>query len=372
MKKNLSENGPAVLRTAENKFNQSFRFRVKLRAERGHSLKSHAKRGTVLYELLGIVDLLATRSELESRYRFVFASISALVKLCNKGDRKDGKHYAEISVKEALAELRARHIISPYFTRYEDGQKGFVVAPHDSLCYRDRDACVLHVPKRFECSDEDAALFAEHNQPAEHLNSIPGSIPNSIPNSIPRSIPISEKKHTALHTDDSPQADDNSEVAKSESNIWIADGAPSRGTGQPFNHSTGEPNDDSQGAAVRQEEAMNDEEGPAESIGQHFGDTWNTPDSKGTVYAIATATFAGITADLLNTNTKQWEEFDDAETLLNFCVEILREFAGQPYIRFATEAMVMDAGMKRFVPTHGRVPASWLKVMHDLKRKSDG
>jgi hypothetical protein len=234
---------------ADNSFNQSFLLSVKLRDGRGHSLKSHARRGTALHELLGILDLLAGNDP----QRFVVAGIAALVKLCNKGARKNGVHYTEAWVKEALAELRTRHIISRYFTA-RDGRKGLIVAPHDSLCYRRVDVCVLHAPKRYECDNETAERLRETGNPpgmffpvAQPADNLPaayrqptGNLLQNLPRNLPRNLPISEKKPTAQPTaqptDGAPQPADKSAVVERQSEIWqtvgTQIGAPNRVTGR--------------------------------------------------------------------------------------------------------------------------------------------
>jgi hypothetical protein len=219
---------------ADNSFNQSFLWSVKLRDGRGHSLKSHARRGTALHELLGILDLLAGNDP----QRFVVASIAALMKLCNKGERSNRIVYSETWIKKTLAELRARHIVSTYFTAW-DGRYGFVVAPHDFLCYRRGNICTMHVPKRYECSDEDVAKYREFVAPSCTAQ-YTGTIPRTTPRSTPQSTPISEKKYTAQYTaqytGESAHVAECSPVIETSSDIWqtvgTQIGAPNRVTGR--------------------------------------------------------------------------------------------------------------------------------------------
>jgi hypothetical protein len=140
----------------------SWLWHVKLRKERGHSLKSHARCRTAIRELLGYLDLLAEKHP----QRFVFASLKAIVAGCNKGARKQGEHYTLSHLKGELAELRARHIVGPYFTTW-DGRQGFIVAPHDTMCHLVDGVCTMHAPRlgEYECSPEDLAFF-QANLPA--------------------------------------------------------------------------------------------------------------------------------------------------------------------------------------------------------------
>jgi len=139
---------------------RSFKWRVKIRPDREHRLKSHFYKGTMLYELVGILDKLAAREVLEgSGFRFVFAGREKLLAMCSKGCREDKASYTMDWLKKALAELRARRIIGPYFTDAA-GRDGMVVAPHEALCHREGEYCVMYAPRRperFECTDEEAA-----------------------------------------------------------------------------------------------------------------------------------------------------------------------------------------------------------------------
>ena len=105
-------------------FNDSFRWRAPLRANCKHGWEHHAHTGTLVRALLARLDYLAAKD----KGRFVFATLPALLKMCNKG-RAKADCYSLVQLKKALAEFRARHIVSPYFTRW-DGQYGFVMEPH--------------------------------------------------------------------------------------------------------------------------------------------------------------------------------------------------------------------------------------------------
>lgn len=114
---------------------------IPIRKDREHSWKHHARKGLVR-ELLNAIEFLASTEEAKSGRRFVFARREALLDMCFKGRRKDGKHYNIRKLDDALAALREQHIISQYFET-ADERVGFIVAPHDSLCRSDGKTCLL-------------------------------------------------------------------------------------------------------------------------------------------------------------------------------------------------------------------------------------
>jgi hypothetical protein len=140
----------------------AFNRRVVLRKDREHSWRHHGRNGTLLKEVLGILDKWAEREEKKSGYRFVFAHRDTILNLCFKGKREEKKHFSLAHLKRILDELRAEHIISRYFET-GDGHWGFVVAPHDSLCYVQHNVCILpnrSVPPAFEVPIETGRLAA--------------------------------------------------------------------------------------------------------------------------------------------------------------------------------------------------------------------
>jgi hypothetical protein len=116
---------------------------IPLRKDREHSWKHHCRSG-LTRELLGWIDVMASRKEAETGVRFVFAKRETLLTKCFKGKRSEGKHYSLAQLKRSLDELREQHIISRY-KETGDGHVGFVVAPHDSLCRVEKDGktCLL-------------------------------------------------------------------------------------------------------------------------------------------------------------------------------------------------------------------------------------
>jgi len=176
----------------------AWRWNVRLREGRNHALKHHAYAGTLLYEVLGILDKLAANDP----QRFVYAGIQAILNLCNKGRRQDAKRYTERWLKLALAELRERNLISSYFTTYAwDGARyGFVVVAHDAVCKRVGNECRMHAPKDglrlgllFDTGETPAeAGRATPDEPrltVDDRNSSPNSSPQGSPQGSPNSSP---------------------------------------------------------------------------------------------------------------------------------------------------------------------------------------
>jgi hypothetical protein len=120
---------------------------VPIRKDREHSWKHHCRSG-LTRELLGWVEQMAAKKEAETGVRFVFAKRKTLLTKCFKGKRKEGNNYGSLQhLDRALAELREQHIISKYFDT-PDGYTGFVVAPHDSLCHKERNGKTCLLPDR--------------------------------------------------------------------------------------------------------------------------------------------------------------------------------------------------------------------------------
>jgi hypothetical protein len=114
---------------------------IPLRKDREHSWKHHCRSG-LTRELLGWIDVMASKKEAETGVRFVFAKRSTILTRCFKGKRAQGKHYTMRQLTRSFAELREQHIISNYRDT-PDGYSIFVVAPHDSLCRGDGKTCLL-------------------------------------------------------------------------------------------------------------------------------------------------------------------------------------------------------------------------------------
>lgn len=210
------------MKKQERDFNDSFLLApigVPLRKGRKHSLKSHARKGTLVYEVLGILDLLAAN---DPEHRFVFIERPSILKLCNKGRRVNAKKYSMSMLQRVLAELQARHIVSPYFKAW-DGRYGFVVEPHDARCRVVNKVCFKHAPKRYEC-------HPAVTPPVTRLS------PEKSPACHSQSHPMGEKKSPDVSPQLSPdgplQPNEFTDFTEDDAAKWLAErvqiGAPNR------------------------------------------------------------------------------------------------------------------------------------------------
>jgi hypothetical protein len=145
---------------------------VKLRKDRSHTLKSHFQTGTMLHELVGYFEKMAAKNH----ERFVFACNTTLMKACRKGkwqpkdeaapeaDRRPQVPFTEREFYFAMAQLRARHIISeqftvpigsPLFPSKFHGKTGYLVANVESICSQQDGECRAHFPREYEGKAED-------------------------------------------------------------------------------------------------------------------------------------------------------------------------------------------------------------------------
>jgi len=392
----------------------SFIWRVKIRADRPHKLKHHGKRGTVVHELLGILDLLAAKDP----HRFVFASNGGLVDLCNKKVGKDVVCYTLRWVKYALAEFRARHIISPYFHTY-DGRYGFVVAPHESLCHRQGDVCIMRTPKKFEYTAEQAVRLlpppptglsplrkwpgwdarqrtlrkkkagcnsVELSSSSVELDArtslltspatSPVTSPDTSPATSPVTSPETDQNFTSNFTGDftgqAPQSTQTKLVAEVPSANRFADGIES-GFASLINRSTGEPEEPKEpvsrahtnqptrtyfllGAAPQPpvNEKVKSHDGD-KTIGDMFeGWTWERMDQ--------------LTDGELNTQNRQFQSYEHEQEMEATILAVIAERNDEPFRGRLTCAALMNAAMARLKKEQGLdAPACWLPVIRTLR-----
>ena len=352
----------------ERDFSDSFLWRVQLRADRPHLWKHHARVGTLMREVLGLLDKWARNDP----QRFVPASLAAILKNCNKGKRSEGKSYTLRHLKFVMAELRARHIISPYFTTW-DGRDGFVMEPHElrTCLLDDGKVCQKRAPKRFECSDEVAEKLTGcsplSSPPVHHL--FTDLFTTCSPTSSPTGSQKFTDQFTERFTSELSKVYKNAELTEALCKSWFADGEHdgfpiriNRLSVEPYSRKTAvttaakpeqeqEPPQNLEGRVGVVLPGVNEEtQQPCgeESIGLHFGEL---------------ATLELITDGELNTDTAAWQEFKGAADLHSACWDVINDFAAEPYVGRKTNQRVMDAAAKRF----GKVPRSWVKVMYTLR-----
>jgi hypothetical protein len=166
---------------------------VQVRRDREHTWKNHCRSG-LTRELLGIVDKMAAREEVKSGYRFVYASLDALLALCFKGLRKEERHYSIRQLKYVFEELREQHIFSRYFEH--DSRVGFVVAPHDSLCRSDGKTCLLPNRGAWQFVDQKPVWQSKLISALLVHSKLPRECTVNCTESAPKTAPIGEIKCT--------------------------------------------------------------------------------------------------------------------------------------------------------------------------------
>jgi len=140
------------------RFADSFHPKVKPPAGEPCALKWHYT--GVMRELVGYFDNMAAIDP--GGERFVFTSIAYILKNA-KVKRYNGKPYSESAIRHALAELRARRIISKQLVRerwVKSGERGHqvlrkltgsIVAPHDCIAHMVGDECHFVGPVTHRC-----------------------------------------------------------------------------------------------------------------------------------------------------------------------------------------------------------------------------
>ena len=370
-------------------FRDSFRPHHVLKTDAVCGLKKHYK--NVLREVVGYLDMLAGNDP----ERFAFASVPDITKHCNKFS-KGGAPYKQRQVENALEFLRAQFVISGRVERQRLGllRSGFIVTPHDALCLRAKNCCEFKgagfVPgTKFQTMpgarcwwwvQDDAAAMPQNNDNAGGDRAVSTTDTNSTNHETAASpavraaaIPaVGPAVRAAVLNQESGvqgcgEGCGTTSLQATETQSDYPAGTKvfptfCESTGAPnlVNHSTVEAevsviavDDGNQGInAEASSKSMNEE-----TIGQHFDVPWPQ------------VNFSAITDGVLNTDTKQWEQFGiEAERqLLDFCNEAIRKFSEQQYQGQKTNAMLMDAAMKRYNGAHGKVPSSWLKVISLLR-----
>jgi hypothetical protein len=142
-----------------------------------------------LRELVGILELIAENDPAE---RFVYANLPFLIEHCHRYKQPTNK-FGERWLRQCLAELRARSIISNRLTRYANrqigGREGFYIVPHDAVCTSIGGPCVFQGYDPGLC----ASWWAQQPYWAwPHLEiSAPKSAPHSAGQNAPHSAPPS-------------------------------------------------------------------------------------------------------------------------------------------------------------------------------------
>jgi len=216
---------------------------VLLRSGRKHGWKQHARKGTLLREVLGILDAWSVRySANEGGRRFLVAHLHTILKNCETKNPRKKKLPTSVEdfsldrLKRVLAELREQHILSKYFDS-NDGRFGFVMAPHDSLCHVKNGVCILQdrsevfVPQpepQHWSARASAAISTLRQHSTQHrdntqLNTV------TTPNSTPPLVIGNTELNTELNTTEPVQLYDFADLTDDVITKWFADGLQTGG-----------------------------------------------------------------------------------------------------------------------------------------------
>ncbi len=351
-------------------------------------------------EVLGMLDKWASKFEHENpeRGRFIFASLPAILKVCAKGKRVEGKSYTLRNLKLVMAELRARHIVSPYFETW-DGRYGFIMEPHAfrARLIDDSKVCEMRAPIHFECSDEVAEMLtgispqiSPYPSPRLHHD-----FTSDFTTTSPATSPTGSRKFTGDFTDpftiELLKVYKNAELTEALCESWFPDG---KQVGAPIRCSrsavvSGLPElsglaglsakqDQPQRQEQKQDPPQSQKQEQAEKRTEDFSSL--RPTDSGTR---ATATpapkmtdktieqhFAPVSYEKLSDGRitdEDMENFDEPD--LRQCMrDAVAERAEQPYCGLLTNAALMGIVMSLMKQRHKKnCPPMWLPVMKAMR-----
>jgi hypothetical protein len=216
---------------------------VLLRSGRKHGWKQHARKGTLLREVLGILDAWSVRySANEGGRRFLVAHLNTILKNCKtKKPRKKKlpsvEDFSLDRLKRILAELREQHILSKYFES-NDGRFGFVMAPHDSLCHVKNGVCILQdrsevfmpQPEPQHWSARASAAISTLRQHSTQHRENTELNTKTTPNSTPPLVIGNTEVNTELNTTGPVQLYDFTDLTDDVIAKWFANGLQTGGS----------------------------------------------------------------------------------------------------------------------------------------------
>jgi hypothetical protein len=360
----------------ERDFTRSFLWWVPLHKGCKHSWKNHAYRGTLAYDVLRWLDLWAANNE----QRLVFCKIDGLLTACNSR-RMDGKQYKKRYLKQVLSELRARHIISRYFTvrngKYT-GRRAFLMEPHDCRSRVIDGQCVMRAPKRFEGPDALISAPPGYRLCTDLLTAC-----------APLSAPTTENQRTAQRTaqrtDDSAQPDDFSNFTEDDATKWLAErgliGAPkplksvSHGSLETFKPLKPLKScDQGQGQPQKQDRKHDD---PSSLVLTNLKPKATPATKKGkseaetiTEHFLACESLLELMTDyeLDESCIPAWWKDEDRDHLEECMMEAVSAKGDRPYCGRKTDASLMGDTMKLLMEIHEtKAPPPWLPVMQLLR-----
>jgi hypothetical protein len=340
-----------------------------LTAHQKCQLKNHYR--GALREVAGYLDLLASRDP----ERFVFAKPDNIVDHCRRFEQPSNK-YGKRWVERALAELRARHVITRAIrVRGYQEKLGWIVAHHDALARRvEPGACVWFGTQENtgDLTTVSPPVNSSVSLQAEATMQKPGEKPVEKPDGKPVHRPVEKPVTTQLFHDDSKRVDQQN-----------------AGRTVVVNQTVGTERDELVKECSRQEiEVMQsgsngirsgydsrsqglNEKAKADAAPADPWAKWTQPGTIGAQFRLPFWSDLTTVAEGLVTDTKAWSEFNGAHDLENLLRDVLLEFYDKPYCGPTTHAELMGEAMKRFNSKHGtKVPKAWVKLMNDYRRSA--
>jgi hypothetical protein len=380
------------------RFAHSFVPIVSLKAGEECTLKRH-HRGA-LREVIGFLNMLANNDQ----ERFVFPEVDAIVEGCKKYASKTV--YDARIIKYALAELRARHIISKRLTRIRSGMErlGFIVAPHDCLAVRSGSqcnfegqlrapgrwerspgtACSVHSVYRPDCSNckHGVIFWAGFPQSASvaiacaAAVAIPAQTMESALDCAPESALDCALENSncalncALEKEKVPPQTDDNETA------YGPERAPNLGNLSQSTVGTvltpltlGSPSNQAQGQYQKRlgrTDSLSATDQNQGTIGQHFSELLASDDELFVVGSISDGEIDKGVADKYSVRYGNWPQ------LVKCCRDAIKAKAGQPYLGRKTNGDLMADAMTRLKERSNKfTPRYWYPVVKRL-RESGG
>ncbi len=394
-------------------YSDSFNWNVEIREGRAHGWKQHGKKGTLVREVLGILDKWATANTAQGRA--VFVELSGLLKVCNKGPRADGVRYSMDHLKHVLVELRARHIISAYIKRW-DGRNVFFMEPH--VLVKDKDGIERlygrgHFDGKFCCMETRRHPDYVHAETSQDLGDTPqakaaragstlgasqehgGSTQGALKEHVGSTLGALEghfgntNESTSGSTDELEQVYKNDDLTEALATKWLTE----RGQIAPsirISRLAVDPNYPNYpflavepATKQHQEQEQTQEQKQARKTALDFSSSRPTEEAK-TPAAMYTdksktigehfAQFARIDVESISDGRITDEDnsnFDEPD--LRKCIaDSVNDRAEQPYCGITTNAMLMGVVMSQMMKLHKKkCPPMWLPVLKAMRAKPE-
>lgn len=358
------------------RFAKSFRPRVgNLKPNEPCNIRHHYR--GAMREVIGILDLWASNDPEE---RFVWCGVDAIVEHCKRLSKKP---FRKRQVEYALAEFRARYIISKKVVRIRDGKEveGFIVAPHVSLAVRKSETvCLLtgqfHASGKWQRDiklvDNAGKILAPPEIGPVFWSAVRSAVESADQSAVRsadqnfQSADQSADAHSAQEDEPKKVNPENGALTVGTSSLTVEAGVTvlsgvaglsNTGPGDESctQESGGEEQQQKQGGGVSFS-SLSFEGEQSKTVSQHL-EGW-----------LVFGSLEEVSGERLKTKTSEWREFgdDNQHLLLTICNQVLAEIRNEPWNGDLTLGRIMDEAATRFITKHGFVPKSWLKVRTEL------